>query len=183
MVRKRGKLVDKFRFVVDGTTIPSITEKLVKSLGKTFDCSLRDTASIQATITKLGTWLSAVEKSGLPGRLKAWFYKCGILPRVLWPLLVYEVTMSTIETLERKISSYLPRWLGLPRSLTSTALYGRYNKLQLPFSSLEEEFRVSRTREALVYRDSNDARVASADIVARTGWEFKAQEGLELAGS
>lgn len=97
--------MDKFRFVVDGTTIPSITEKLVK------------------------------------------------------------------------------RWLGLPRSHTSTALYGRYNKLQLPFSSLEEEFRVSRTREALVYRDSNDTRVASADIVAWTGWEFKAQEGLELAES
>lgn len=86
--------MDKFRFVVDGTTIPSITEKLVTSLGKTFDCSLRDTASIQATIGKLGTWLSAVEKSGLPGRLKAWLYQRGILPRVLWPLLVYEVTMS-----------------------------------------------------------------------------------------
>lgn len=59
----------------------------------------------------------------------------------------------------------------------------KLNKLQLPFSSLEEEFRVSRTREALVYRDSNDARVASADIVVRTGREFKAQEGLELVES
>lgn len=90
--------------------------------------------------------------------------------------------MSTVETLERKISSYLRRWLGLPRSLTSTALYGRSNKLQLPISSLEEEFRVTRTREALVYRDSSDARV-TAGIMVRTGRKFTTQEGLEQTES
>ncbi len=80
-----------------------------------------------------------------------WLYQHGFLTRILWPLLVYEVTMSTVETLEKKISCYLRRWLGLPHSLTSAALYSRSNKLQLTISSLEEEFRVSRTREALVY--------------------------------
>ncbi|XP_048863711.1 uncharacterized protein LOC125738598 [Brienomyrus brachyistius] len=183
MVLKRGKVVDKFRFCVDGVTIPTITEKPVVSLGKVFDCSLRDTASVRITIKKLEAWLSTVDKSGLPGRFKAWLYQHGILPRILWPLLVYEVTMSTVETLERKISSFLRRWLGLPRSLTSAALYSRSNKLQLPFSSLEEEFRVSRTREALVYRESSDSRVASAGIVVKTGRKFRAQEGLELAES
>ncbi|XP_053183947.1 LOW QUALITY PROTEIN: uncharacterized protein LOC128367182 [Scomber japonicus] len=183
MVLKRGKVVDKFRFFVDGAVIPSITEKPVTSLGKVFDCSLRDTASVQTTIKRLETWLSTVDKSGLPGRFKAWLYQHGILPRILWPLLVYEVTMSIVETLERKISCYLRRWLGLPRSLTSAALYGRSNKLQLPINSLEEEIRVSRTREALVYRDSKDSRVAAAGIVVRTGRKWKAQEGLELAES
>lgn len=68
MVLNKGKLADKLRFFVDGTAIPSITEKPVKSLGKVFDCSLRDTAAIQTTIKELETWLSAVDKSGLPGR-------------------------------------------------------------------------------------------------------------------
>jgi len=53
-----------------------------------------------------------------------------------------------VETLKRKKSSYLCRWLGL----SSVALYGRSNKLQLPISSFDEEFRVPRTREALLYR-------------------------------
>lgn len=181
MVLKRGKIVDRFQFRVDGITIPSITEKPVTSLGKTFDCSLKDTASIQATIKKLGDWLSAVDKSGLPGRFKAWLYQHGILPRILWPLLVYEVSLSTVETMERKISSYLRRWLGLPRSLTSAALYCTGNKLQLPFSSLEEEFKVSRTREAGMYRDSSDARVASAGVKVRTGRKFNAHNELERA--
>ncbi|XP_061896860.1 uncharacterized protein LOC133645950 [Entelurus aequoreus] len=183
MVLKKGKLADKFRFFVDGTAIPSITEKPVKSLGKVFDCSLRDTAAIQTTIKELQTWLSAVDKSGLPGRFKAWIYQHGVLPRILWPLLLYEVPLSTVEILERKISSYLRRWMGFPRSLCSTALYGKTNKLQLPFSSLDEEFRVSRTREALLYRDSKDFKVASAGIVVRTGRKWRAQESLEVAES
>ena len=88
--------------------------------------------------------------------------------------------MYTVETQARTISCYLRRWLGLPFSLISAALYGRSNKLQLPISGLVEEFRVSRTREALVYRDSSDSRVASAGIVVRTDKKWKSQDGLEL---
>lgn len=53
MVLKKGKVVNRFRFFLDGTAIPSITEKPVKSLGKVFDCSHRDAAAIQATIKEL----------------------------------------------------------------------------------------------------------------------------------
>ncbi|KAJ3610372.1 hypothetical protein NHX12_022464 [Muraenolepis orangiensis] len=42
MVLRKGKVVDKFRFNIADTAIPSISEKPVKSLGKVFDCSLRD---------------------------------------------------------------------------------------------------------------------------------------------
>ncbi|KAJ3594922.1 hypothetical protein NHX12_004227 [Muraenolepis orangiensis] len=42
MVLRKGKVVDKFRFNIADTAIPSISEKPVKSLGKVFDRSLRD---------------------------------------------------------------------------------------------------------------------------------------------
>ncbi|KAJ3614940.1 hypothetical protein NHX12_018509 [Muraenolepis orangiensis] len=102
MVLRKGKVVDKFRFNIADTAIPSISEKPVKSLGKMFDCSLRDTTSIQSTCTELDGWLKSVDKSGLPGKFKAWVYQHGILPRILWPLLVYVVPISTVETLERR---------------------------------------------------------------------------------
>ncbi len=95
---------------------------------------------------------------------EAWLYQHGILPRILWPLLVYEVPISTLETLERKVSSHLRKWLGLPKSLSSIALYGHHNKLQLPLKSLEEEFKVTRAREVLQYRDSSDSKVEKAGI-------------------
>lgn len=183
MVLKKGKVTDRYRFSLDGITIPSITEQPVKSLGELFDSSLKDTASIQRTSKELGGWLRCVDRSGLPGRFKAWIYQHSILPRILWPLLVYAVPMTTVEAMERKISSYLRRWLGLPRSLSSAALYGSSNILQLPFSGLTEEFMVTRTREALQYRESRDGKVASAGIQVKTGRKWRADEALEVAES
>ncbi|XP_063054019.1 uncharacterized protein LOC134448252 [Engraulis encrasicolus] len=181
MVLRKGKVEDKFRFNIAGTPIPSITEKPVKSLGKVFDSSLKDKTSIQTACAELDGWLKSVDKSGLPGKYKAWVYQHGILPRILWPLLVYAIPLTTVETLERKVSSHLRRWLGLPKSLSSIALYGRSNKLQLPFKSLEEEFKVTRAREVVLYRDSSDPKVANAGIQVRTGRKWKAEEAVQMA--
>ncbi|XP_073731592.1 uncharacterized protein [Misgurnus anguillicaudatus] len=183
LVVRKGKVTDQFRFTLGGIQIPSVREKPVKSLGKIYDCSLKDTAAIQTTTNQLGSWLMAVDKSGLPGKYKAWIYQHGILPRLLWPLLVYDVPITTVEGFERKVSSFLRKWLGLPRSLSDIALYGRKNKLKLPFSSLKEEFMVTRAREVLLYRDSSDIKVSSAGIEVRTGRKWKAHEALEMAES
>lgn len=43
-----------------GTTIPSITEQPVKSLGKLFDSSLKYTAAIQKANQELGAWVTKV---------------------------------------------------------------------------------------------------------------------------
>lgn len=178
LVLRKGKVTDRFRFNIEGALIPTVSEKPVKSLGKVFDSSLKDTSAVQSTCQELDSWLRAVDRSGLPGKFKAWIYQHGILPRILWPLLVYEVPISTVETLERKVSACLRRWLGLPRSLTSIALYGNTTKLQLPIKSLEEEFKVTRTREVLMYRDSRDPKVAQAGVVVKTGRKWSAQAAV-----
>ena len=66
MVLRKGKVEGKFRFNNTGTAIPTITEEPVRNLGKV-------------------DWL------GLPGKFKAWVYQHGILPRILWLLLVYVI--------------------------------------------------------------------------------------------
>ena len=38
-------------------------------------------------------------------------YQHGVLPRLLWPLLVYDVPISTVEAMERALSGYIRRWL------------------------------------------------------------------------
>lgn len=91
--------------------------------------------------------------------------------------------MTTVESLERKISGFLRKCLGLPRSLTSAALYGMSNILQLPFSGLTEEFMVVHTREALQYRGSRDCKVLSAGIEVRTGRKWKAGKAVEVVES
>lgn len=73
----------------------------------------KDCTAIQKTSQELKDWLSRVDKSGLPGRFKAWIYQNSILPQILWSLLVYSVTITTVEAMERNISSYLHKWLRL----------------------------------------------------------------------
>lgn len=164
---------------VSSTAIPTISEKPVKSLGKMFDSSLRNMTSIQLTCTELDGWFRTVDKSGLPGKFKAQVNQHGILPRILWPLLIYSVLISTVETLQRTVNNHLRRWLlRLPKSLTSIVLYGRHTKLQVPFKSLEEKFKVSEAREVKQYRGSNDRKVANAGIQVRTGRKWRAEEAV-----
>ena len=181
LVLEKGKVVDKHRFTVGGVTIPTLREKPVKSLGKIFNSSLKDTSSVQLMKEDLRDWLEAIEKTGLPGKYKAWMYQHGVLPRLLWPLLVYDVPITTVELLERTISQFLRRWLGLPRSLSSIALYSNATTLQLPLSSVTEEFKVTRAREVMLYRDSTDIRVSSANIKVKTGRKWSAHEAVERA--
>ena len=65
------------------------SEKPIKSLCKTFNSSLKDTAAKQRAIKYLEEWLTKIDKSGLPGRFKAWLFQHAVLPRILRPLLVY----------------------------------------------------------------------------------------------
>ncbi|KAI2661305.1 Glutamyl-tRNA(Gln) amidotransferase subunit A [Labeo rohita] len=47
LVLRKGNVTDKFRFCLRGLQIPSITEKQVKSLGKVFKSTLKDTATLR----------------------------------------------------------------------------------------------------------------------------------------
>ena len=181
LVLKKGKVMEKVRFTVAGETIPTLSEKPIKSLGKTFNSSLKDTAVKQMTIKDLEEWLTKIDKSGLPGRFKAWLFQHAVLPRILWPLLVYDIPITTVESLERAISNRSRRWLGLPRCLSGAALYGNSNALRLPCSSLVEEFKITKTRVLLQYAESEDPKVAAAEIQIRSGRKWSAKRELQVA--
>lgn len=70
---EEGKGVDKFHFPVSGIAIPSITENPVRN------SSLNNSATIQTLSEELVAWLTKMDKSGLPGRFKAWICQHSIL--------------------------------------------------------------------------------------------------------
>lgn len=109
--------MDEFCFTISGTS--SQLRKASQEPGEK-----KNSAAIHKTCGDLEVWLTKTDKYGLPGHFKAWIFQHA---RVLWPLLLYEVPMSKVEALEKKISSYLWWWLGLPRSLSNVALYGSSN--------------------------------------------------------
>ncbi|KAJ7993818.1 hypothetical protein DPEC_G00258660 [Dallia pectoralis] len=96
-------------------------------------------------------------------------------------LLVYEVPKTTVETLERRINSFLWRWLSVPKSFCSIGLYSSGSKLQLPITAVVEEFKRAKVRLAMMLRDSNDQAVRQANIVVKTGRKWKASGALREA--
>ena len=111
------------------------SEKLVKSLGCWYDANLRDRDQVDQIRQDAICGLESIDKSLLPGRLKLWCLQFGLLPRLMWTLTTYEVLTSKVEKLERFLSSFAKKWLGLPRCFSSIGLSGR-GILELPVSSL-----------------------------------------------
>jgi len=103
-----------------------------------------------------------------------------MLRRLFWPFLVYEVPITALESLEMLISGHLRRWLGVPRSFSSVEYYSSGGKLQLPMKSLTEKFKVTKVRQVIMLRDSNDEKVKQARVGVR---KWKAAEAFKDAES
>ena len=164
LVIKKGVSTERFLLTIQGENIPAIQDNPIKCLGKWYDASLKDQNNINRIKTQLHTGLKQINTSGLPGKFKAWLFQHGLLPRVMWPLMLYEVPTSTVESLEHLISRHLRRWLGVPPSFSSVGLYGKSNQLQLPISSLVEEFKASKARLVVTLKQSQDSKVRNAGI-------------------
>ena len=63
------------------------------------------------------------------------------------------------KKMERLVSFYIRKWLGVPRCLSTVALYGKCI-LQLPVSSLVEEFTCTEVRTELLLAGSKDVLVS-----------------------
>ncbi|XP_052795695.1 uncharacterized protein LOC128228426 [Mya arenaria] len=97
--------------------------------------------------------------------------------------MVNEIPISAVEKLEQAISKHLRRWLGLPPSFTNIGLYGKSTKLQMPISSLVEEYKIAKTRLLLTLRDSSDGKISGAGIEVRTGRKWSVSLTVEQAKS
>ena len=66
-------------------------------------------------------------------------------------------------------------------AVSSIGLYSTGSKLQLPLSSLVEEYKVAKVRQAVMLRDSNDKYVSGAGIKLRSGRKWQVEEAVNLA--
>ena len=92
-----------------------------------------------------------------------------LLPRLLWPLTIYEIGLSVVEKLERKVNRYTRKWLGLPPALSSVALYSRSTSLRLPLRSIVEEYKLSKIRTQWMLNNSADSRIREVKPLLRSG--------------
>ncbi|XP_078589523.1 uncharacterized protein LOC144869891 [Branchiostoma floridae x Branchiostoma japonicum] len=183
LVLRKGKLCDKLQLEIQGEKIPSVSDQPVKSLGKKFDKTLGDVQNVKEFRKQAEEGLRKIEESNLPGKYKLWCYQYGLLPRLTWPMTMYNIPLSTMEQVDRKISRYIRKWLGVPPGLTSVGLYSTTTKLQLPLSSALEEYKVAKVRAQTTLENSKDEIVREAGITLRSGRKWSAAEAAESARS
>ena len=119
----KGKVDESVKFTVAGHTIPTVSEQPVKSLGRWYDSSLKDTQRSSELEEQAIEGLETINKTKLPGKFKVWILQFVLIPKLLWPLLVYDIPSSLVERLEKKVSKYIRKWFGLPPGLSTSASF------------------------------------------------------------
>lgn len=133
------------------------------------------------SVKYLKTISAELDKSRLPGHYMAWIYHQYLLSRILWTLFNYDLPMTSMPAMKRKIEGYFRRLLWLPRILSSASLYCTSNALQLFLTCLVKEFEVSSTRECLQYRGCNDRKEVTVGINIRNGRRCSVESELSIA--
>ena len=168
---------------INGTPITSITEKPVKYLGKVYDKSLGDRGQIEEVTKEVKESLRKIERCKVPGRYKAWMLQHMLLPKLMWPLTIYNVPLTKVSEIQRLLTSKLKKWLGLPRSLSEACLYARTSKLQMPFRELTEEFKAAKTRLLVTLQGSEDQCVKGAGVCIDGGRKADTEADIAEAES
>ena len=136
----------------------------MKYLGKVYNSSLNDREQTKETERELRRCLKKVDRCRMPGRYKAWILQHMILPRLMWPLTIYNIPATKVSGMQRLITNKIKKWLGLPKSLSVDCLYSTAGKLQLPFSELTEEMKVTKARLLTTLEEADDPCVRNAGI-------------------
>lgn len=70
------------------------------------------------------TYLEKTDKESLSGMAKCFIYNSGILPRLSWYFLIYEFSISFIESLQKKVDFYIKKWAKIsPRGVNTAIFY------------------------------------------------------------
>ena len=118
--------------------------------------------------------LLAIKRCGFHGKFKVWCLQFMLIPKFLWPLLVYEIC-STIQhrPSKAKINNFTRRWIGTPLvGLTDVAMYCCKAKLRPPLKSILEEYKRGKARLLSMLEDSENSTVKTVQptIQAERKW-------------
>ena len=154
--------------------IPSIHSRPVKLLGRIIDGSISYRTSSAELKDKLLAGLSVIDRSHFTGTQKLRILQHLLIPRIQWPLLIYQIPISLAFKLELKVSVFIQKWLHLHHSTSSLCFYSSASPWPLPIKSLSSALKASKISEHLLLRNSQDPLVSSCVPKLRTGtWKVE----------
>ena len=86
--------------------------------------------------------------------MKVWVYQNLLLAMIGWLLMIYEILLSWVEAVETYLNSYLRKWLGVSRNMSSVSLYCDETPCPLPIHGIVTEFKKRKVGGLLQLRQS-----------------------------
>ena len=83
--------------------------------------------------------------------------------------------------MEKLANKYLKQWLGVPKSFSSVGLFSNTSKLQLPITSVADEYQTTKARQVMLLEDSSDPCVSQAEIQIEGGRKWRVSESVNEA--
>ena len=156
------------------SSIPSIHSRPIKFLGHIIDGSISDRNSSAELTDKLLVGLRVIDKSHFTGTQKLWILQHLLIPRIQWPLLIYEIPISLAFKLEQKVSIFIRKWLHLHHSTSSLCFYSSVSPCPLPIKSLSSALKASTISGHLLLTKSRDPLVSTCIPKLQTGtWKVE----------
>ena len=168
-------------FKVDGITIPSLQNQPLKTLGRFYSANLTDGKSRAELEAKIRNWLQLIDRSCLAGFMKVWILQYLILPKIQWQLMMYDIPITWINKVEKTMSRYMRKWLGVLRSLSSVALYSRDVPCPFKIRSLSSIYKCTKTNAHLQLKLSSDPQIQHVARDTNTGTKWTAQQEAKRA--
>ena len=85
--------------------------------------------------------------------------------------------------MEQHVNKFIRRWLGVPPSFSTVGLHSTSTKLQLPTTSLVEDFQRGKARMLLMLHESADQVIRDAQPEIKTGRKWSARAAVDEAES
>ena len=85
---------------------------------------------------KLQKGIMTLDRCRAKGVQKCWALHHILLYQIRWDLMVYEIPLFFIESLETFVSKFIRKWLGVSRNISDVALYSKHSPCVFPFNNL-----------------------------------------------
>ena len=98
---RKGKIDATTIFTVGNQQTPTVSQEPVKSLGRWYDSSMKDTKRGLETVEHATEGLLHINRCGFQGKLKVWCLQLMLIPKLLWPLLgvAWSLRVSEVQGL------------------------------------------------------------------------------------
>ena len=163
--------------------IPSIQGSPIQFLGRVIDITLSDKEQVVKLREEVDSSLVIIDKSRHYGINKVWILQFLLLQKLPWILMIYEISISVLTSLEQTVSKYIRNWMGLHPTLSPIALYSKLSPCPLPISSLVVVEKAAKAGALLQLRDSSDTAVSSNVPTLNAGRVWSPTDSVKEAES